>query len=198
MLANLIKATLAFLATDMDDLFLLVTFLMVAVSEAAGQKRKDIIKVFIGQILGFIAIVLLADLGSLGIRMLSKDFIAGLGAIPLFMGLQIFWTEHHSKQEHQKKNISQHIVSVGFVFITILADGGDNLGVYIPFFSTLNNTNLIMVNIYLVILICLWCGVGLWLTRFKNFESFFHKHGENITGIILIVLGIALIYQGLQ
>lgn len=198
MFANLIKATLAFLATNMDDLFLLVTFLMVAVSEAADKKRKDIIKVFIGQILGFIVIVLLADLGGLGVRMLSKDFIAGLGAIPLFMGFEIFWTERPARREHQKKSINQHVVSVGFVFITILADGGDNLGVYIPFFSTLNNTDLILVNLYLVFLICLWCGLGLWFTHFKDFETFFHKYGENTTAIILIVLGAALIYQGLN
>lgn len=34
--ANLVKAIFAFLATDMDDLFLLVTFLMVSVGEATG------------------------------------------------------------------------------------------------------------------------------------------------------------------
>lgn len=198
MLANIVKATFAFLATDMDDLFLLVTFLMVATGEPTAQKRKDVIKVFIGQILGFLTIVLLADLGSFGIRMLSSDFIAGLGAIPFFMGCHIFWSEHHDKHEQQKSKINTHVVSVGFVFLTILADGGDNLGVYIPFFSTLDNTNLILTNIYLLILIGIWCFVGLWFTRFKGFESFFHKYGENLTGVILIILGIMLVYNGIR
>lgn len=97
--------------------------------------------------LGFVAILLLDDLGILGVKMLSSDFIAGLGAIPLFMDCETFWTEYHARREHQKKTINHHVVSVGFVFITILADGGANLGIYIPFFSTLANVNLILVNI---------------------------------------------------
>ncbi|MCY9805996.1 cadmium resistance transporter [Lentilactobacillus senioris] len=126
--------------------------------------------------------------------MLSSD----LGAIPLFMGCEIFWTDHHARRKHQKKTINYHVVSVGFVFITILADGGANLAIYIPFFSTLADVNLILVNIYLVILIGLWCGLGLWLTHFKGFEVFFNKYCENITGVILVVLGMILIYNGLH
>ncbi|PWG00409.1 cadmium resistance transporter [Levilactobacillus bambusae] len=198
MLTNLIPATFAFLATDMDDLFLLVTFLMVAANETGVKQQRDLIKVFAGQILAFAVILLVSDLGSLGIRLLPTRFIAGLGAIPLFMGCQIFWSEHRAKREHQKQVINQHVVSVGFVFITILADGGDNLGVYIPYFSLLNNTRLIETNLYLLLLICIWCGIGLALTHVKSFETFFHRHGENLTGVILIVLGLILIYKGLS
>lgn len=135
LLTNIIPATLAFLATDIDDLFLLVTFLMVARNEEPVQQRKDIAKVFIGQILSYATIVLAADLGSLGVHLLPTRFIAGLGAIPLFMGLQIFWSEHETKRKKQKKTISNHVVSIWFVFLTFVADGGDNLGVYIPIFQ---------------------------------------------------------------
>ncbi|KRN29766.1 hypothetical protein IV38_GL000655 [Lactobacillus selangorensis] len=198
MLANLLPATFAFLATDMDDLFLLVTFLMVAVNEPAAKSRGDIWKVFIGQVIAFAMIVFASDLGSFGIKLLPQQFIAGLGAVPFFLGCQVFWSEHHEKREHQKKQINQHVVSVGFVMLTILADGGDNLGVYIPYFASLDTKMLLWTNLYLMVLICLWCALGLRLTRFKDFETFFHKHGENLTGTILIVLGLMLIFKGLR
>ncbi|WP_172187912.1 cadmium resistance transporter [Lentilactobacillus kribbianus] len=199
MLTNFIKATSAFLATNMDDLFLLVTFLMVVTTQADSQKRASLTKVFIGQITAFIVILLIADLGSLGIRLLPTKFIAGLGAVPLMMGLHIFWSEHETKREHQKQKIkSQNIISIGLVFTTILADGGDNLGVYIPYFSTLSNGELFVTNLYLLFLICVWCLVGLRLSHIPEFETFFHKYGENITGVILVGLGFMLIVDGLS
>lgn len=194
---NLITATIAFLATDIDDLVIMFTFYMTAKTTNPKIKQNHpVLKIFSGELIAYLVILLLSDVASYGLRLFPKAFTNGLGAVPLFMGIKILWDlheEHNHKRKSTAKNIG--IITLPSILSICLADGGDNLGVYIPLFSSLSMEDLLGINIYLLALMAIWCVVGFLLSKLNGLNKVFQKYGSLITGTILIILGFILIFK---
>lgn len=55
---------------------------------------------------------------------------------------------------------------MSIAFIT-LANGGDNITIYVPFFSTLNNNQPVITVVTLFIMVAVWCLIGYRLAIFR-------------------------------
>jgi cadmium resistance protein CadD (predicted permease) len=76
-----------------------------------------------------------------------------------------------------------------------IANGGDNIGIYIPLFTTLTWTSKsIMIGIFLAMTL-LWCAIARYLTTHPLMATAIEKYGKRVTPIVLILLGIYILYE---
>src|SRR5689334_12979011 len=116
-----------FAATNIDDMVVLAVFFGRA---AAG--RTGVVRVVVGQYVGFIAILALSLLGALGARLLPHAAIPYLGLLPLFLGIRAAWRLWRPQDEDDPGRRGVGVVDVAAV---TFANGGDNIGVYVPVFA---------------------------------------------------------------
>ena len=81
------------------------------------------------------------------------------------------------------------------VFLVTIANGADNIGVYIPLFTTLNSLELIVTIIIFLLLIALWCFAGERLTNIPTIKHTIQKYKNIIVPVVFIVIGIFIIVE---
>src|SRR5919106_3420394 len=128
-------AIVAFAATDIDDLFLLMLFFSSRIYPAR--------QVIIGQHLGIAVLVAVSLIGSLIALVIPTYIIGLLGMVPIAIGIKnlidIKKDEATSMQTVPRKNKS-YLAFFTVAAVTI-SNGGDNFGVYVPLFSKYSTTS---------------------------------------------------------
>jgi cadmium resistance transport/sequestration family protein len=207
LILNVISAVGAFLVTNIDDIFVL----MLLFSQAKSQvKTSDGLKdmqtknnhisskdIVIGQYLGFVLLVVVSLLGTFGVMLIPEKWVGLLGLIPIYLGIMLF-----IKGEDEDENAilsrlnfgKYNKVFLSVAFITF-ANGGDNIGIYVPFFSTLTMNQLAVTVITFLIMVGVWCFVGFRLAAFKHVSETLEKYGRWIIPIVFIGLGIYIMVE---
>jgi cadmium resistance protein CadD (predicted permease) len=124
-----IIATVAFAATNIDDAFVLLAFF-------ANKKVKDA-HILVGQYIGMAALVIAAMLLSAVSVVLLPNDLGLLGALPIVIGLRQFWTAWSERGDYiiDITPGAGAFEVVELVAIRTIANGGDNIAVYIPLFA---------------------------------------------------------------
>jgi cadmium resistance protein CadD (predicted permease) len=182
----------AFIATNLDDLFLLSAFF-----SHPDLKAKNVVA---GQYLGFLTLLLISSLAYFTQIIISTQWISLLGILPIIIGfkhlIEFKTTETlDEKQRITSKNelYGREIFSVATVTI---ANGGDNLGVYIPLFASMDPSSTIMMIFTFLILVGLWCLFGFGLTNNRIIGDKIKYYGHMILPIVLIVIGLIILLRG--
>ena len=81
------------------------------------------------------------------------------------------------------------------VFLVTIANGADNIGVYVPLFTTLNTLELIMTIIVFFLMTALWCFAGERLTTIPRIKHTIHKYKNVIVPVVFIAIGIFIIIE---
>ena len=124
-------AVVLFAVTNVDDLVLLALYFGQAGGDRAAQRR-----IVVGQYLGFGAILMVSLVGAAGATLLPERAIAYLGLIPLALGIRAgvsAWRHRHDDPEERPPS-EEGVSALGIAEITV-ANGGDNIGVYVPAFA---------------------------------------------------------------
>jgi len=194
-LAEVILAVVVFAATNVDDLVVIVAFL----SDPAMRARA----VVAGQLLGIAALVAgCALIASLALAV-PPAWIALLGLVPLGMGVRQLLAARKpsavtgAEQEAQARALERrvegrlHSQALAVAGVTI-ANGGDNVGVYVPLFAA----DLGRVPLYAAVFLALtlvWCAVGLQLVNAPVVAARLQRHGHIVLPFVLIALGLAIL-----
>jgi cadmium resistance protein CadD (predicted permease) len=134
----------AFVATNLDDIVVLVIFFS---QVNTTFRRRHIVG---GQYLGFMGLLLLSVPGYFGGVVLPKAWVGLLGLLPIWVGISQILDKDVEKPE--VKAVSSEVASGKKVSIltwmtsilnpktyqvaaVTVANGGDNLGIYIPLFA---------------------------------------------------------------
>ena len=131
-LVTAVQATAMFVATNIDDLVVLAVFF----GRARGD-RSAIVRVIVGQYAGFIAIIAVSVVGALGARLLPDTAIAYFGLVPLLLGIraaQVAWRHRKDDQDEREVGAGPGVGTATVAAVTF-ANGGDNIGVYVPVFA---------------------------------------------------------------
>ncbi|KWU59987.1 CadD family cadmium resistance transporter [Priestia megaterium] len=183
---TIISAIGAFIATNIDDIFVLMIFFSQANKEFTARH------IVLGQYLGFILLVVLSLVGTFGINFIAEKWVGLLGLIPIYLGIKLFIK---GEEEEDETSIIAKLQSdrVGFYFLNVafitFANGGDNIGIYVPFFSTLNLNDLVITVITFLIMVAVWCFLGYRLATFRHVSEILEKYGRWIVPVVFIGLG---------
>jgi cadmium resistance transport/sequestration family protein len=185
----------AFCATNLDDILILLLFFT---QVNAGFKRKQIV---IGQYLGFLALVLVSLPGFFGGMLFPRPWIGLLGIVPIFIGLSRLLNPENDDAE-EEANIAVAETSpfsgllspqtYGVAAITF-ANGGDNIGIYVPLFASSSSEGLIVILAVFFILVGVWCYAAYQLTKIKVLAENLTRYGNFLVPFVLIGLGILIL-----
>ncbi len=132
LLASVLQAVGLFLVTNIDDIIVLSLFF--ARGAGVGGTTTAIL---VGQYLGFGAILAASVLVAVGATtFLPEEVIAYFGLIPLLLGAYAAWRAWRGRGEDDEQKTAGKKVAVGTVAAVTFANGGDNIGVYVPVFVT--------------------------------------------------------------
>jgi hypothetical protein len=120
-LAVVAASVTTFAATNIDDLFLLVVFC---------AKRTPMRRVMAGQFLGFTGIVAISLIGLWAAALtIPRAWFRVLGFLPLAVGIKHLLHFHKNGEQPASKF---NVLSIAGI---TLANGADNVGIYVPFFA---------------------------------------------------------------
>ncbi len=185
-----------FASTNIDDMFLLAAFF------ADPQLRHR--SIVIGQYLGIGALVLVSASSALLALAFPDGWVALLGVVPLLMGLRQLLalrtdavsgesgSKGHRVQDdknHAERGLRSQVLAVASVTV---ANGGDNVGVYVPLFATA----LEAIPIYALtfaVMTGVWCALGCLLVNNKVLVGAIRRYGNVILPVVLITLGLSIL-----
>lgn len=198
MLSDISLALSAFAATDIDDLLLLAAFF----SKAALSARA----VFIGQFAGIAVLVLVSVAAALLALTVPPGWSALLGLIPLGMGLRALLKLREGDDDSDEvdegleaaERAAQKLHSQWLAVAAVtIANGGDNLGVYIPLFA--RSPQLIgLYALVFAVLTALWCVLAWWLVRHPRVGGSITRYGNLALPVVLIALGLVILADARQ
>ena len=158
-----------------------------------SKNRRGIIQIIIGQYLGIGCLTALSILGALGTQVIPSKYIGLLGVFPLILGVRAWITYHN--QQYAQENEEQKNTQISLISVALLtmANGADNIGVYIPAFSGYSFMDFVVTIIVFIFMIAFWCYLGFALIRRPYIKRKIVKYQHVLVPAVLIVLGVAII-----
>lgn len=191
-----VLAVAVYASTNIDDLLILAAFFSNARMTAAG--------IVAGRFLALAALVLVSTLAGWMALAVPVQWISLLGLIPLFLGLRLLaevWGNRRSIFPEDGSeaaraiatNPVQGIVTQAFSVAGVsLANGGDNLGVYVPLFAASPAAIATYVAVFAVMTL-LWCVFGYWVVNNPLIGVQMRRYGYLLLPVVLIALGAYLL-----
>lgn len=195
--ANILQGVAAFIATNLDDVVILIIFF----TQMDKAERPQ--HIVIGQYLGFCVLLLLSLPGYFGGAFLPPHWIGLLGLVPLAIGLKLLFTNNPDQDESVQmvSNPLLHrltafcpprIVQVAAVTI---ANGGDNIGIYVPLFASKNWMGLLEIIGTFLVMVGIWCWLAWRLVKQPTIGQLFSKYGDRFVPWVFIALGSYILYE---
>jgi cadmium resistance transport/sequestration family protein len=183
----LLSAIVVFISTSIDDLVLLIIF------HSQATTRVQRISILVGQILGIGVLVGISLVGSyLASRMLEGWVIGLLGFIPIILGIRAMLSKEESKEEATRTGRKSLLATVTLVTI---ASGGDNLGIYIPWFATLDGAYLgLTMLVFLVFTLIFW-SLGYLLANQSHIKTLLSRFSAVLVPVVFLLLGLVILSE---
>jgi cadmium resistance protein CadD (predicted permease) len=83
-----------------------------------------------------------------------------------------------------------HVAAVTF------ANGGDNVGVYVPLFASSNTLEFATILVTFGVMVGVWCLMAERFVRQKAIALVLTRYGHRVTPLILIGLGVYIFIEG--
>ncbi len=175
-----------FASTNIDDIFLTMAFF------ADPRLRRSAIVV--GKFVGIGALTLLSTIAAAGSLVVSPEWIALLGFVPLGLGLHALWTNRRPAVALEdgdgiEQAPAAFLAQVGAVAGVTAANGGDNLGVYVPVFAEDFSAIPVFVLVFALMTV-LWCVAGNLLVSHPRLIGSMRGLSRRLLPYVLIVLGV--------
>ncbi|AEV84588.1 cadmium transporter [Actinoplanes sp. SE50] len=122
-----------FAVTNIDDILILALFS----AQGAGH-RHTTRNILAGQYLGFAGILAVAVAAAVGATLLPERAVPYLGLVPLALGIRAAvqaW-RHRNDNGDDRTEATGDAPGIAALAAVTFANGGDNIGVYVPVFAT--------------------------------------------------------------
>lgn len=194
-LLSVLQAIGLFLATNIDDIIVLSLFF----ARGAGQ-RGTTVRILIGQYLGFAGILGAAVLVTLGAgAFLPPEVIPYFGLIPLALGLWAAWQawrRRHDDDDDDEGKIEGKKVAVWAVAGVTFANGGDNIGVYVPVFLSVGPAAVVAYCVVFLALVAVLVIVAKFIATRRPIAEILERWEHILFPLVLIGLGIFILLSG--
>lgn len=189
MTASALQAIGLFLVTNIDDIIVLSLFF----ARGAGQ-RGTTTRIVVGQYVGFGGILLASVAVTFGAGLFLPDgAIPYFGLIPLLLGGYAAWqTWRNDDDDH----VDDRPISALAVAAVTFANGGDNIGVYVPVFLAVGTGALVAYCVvFLALVVALVLAAKFVATR-KPIAEVLERWEPILFPLVLIVLGLVILIEG--
>ncbi|HNV40248.1 MAG TPA: cadmium resistance transporter [Ornithinibacter sp.] len=190
--AALLQAIGLFIATNIDDIIVLSLFF----ARGAGRPGTTA-KILAGQYLGFVGILAAALVVTLGAGWaLPEEAIPYFGLIPLALGLWAAWEVYRGEGDDDDAAVSGKSVAVATVAGVTFANGGDNIGVYVPVFLNISTPAVITFCIVFLVLVAVLVAIAKFVATRRPIAEVLERWEHILFPIVLIGLGVAILVGG--
>ena len=186
MLKTILSAIAAFCATNLDDLLLLA--LLSASADTAVRRRA----ICAGQLLGIGALTLFSMMAAGAVRHFWLSYVHWLGVLPILLGLLALFR----LRKREDGTVPAPVSGVWGAALVTVANGGDNLGVYIPLFAGQTLFRQALSLLVFLGMTLLWCALAQLPRRMGRAGALFHRIGRAAMPVVLILLGFAILLGG--
>ena len=192
MIQNVVTSIILYSGTAVDLLIILMLFF------AKRKSRKDIINIYLGQFLGSVSLILLSLLFAFVLHYIpSKEILGLLGLIPIFLGLKVLLLGDSDGEAIAKEGLRKDNKNLIFLvaMITFASCGADNIGVFVPYFITLNLANLIVVLLTFLVMIYLLVFSAQKLAQVPSVGETLEKYSRWFIAVVYLGLGIYILIE---
>ncbi|MCZ7379536.1 cadmium resistance transporter [Micromonospora sp. WMMC250] len=175
-------AAVVFAATDIDDIVILTLFFVAA--RTTGRPRPW--QIVAGQYVGIGALALASAVVAAGLLVVPDPWTGLLGLLPIVLGVRAL---RHSDEDETPTVVTG---TLGVAGVTI-ANGADNVAVYVPVFRALGVADSAVFLLVFVMLIALWCAVGAWLGGHPRVVRVVERAGHWLVPTIFIGIGVVIL-----
>ncbi|HEM4265776.1 TPA: CadD family cadmium resistance transporter [Streptococcus suis] len=192
MIQNVVTSIILYSGTAVDLLIILMLFF------AKRKSRKDIINIYLGQFLGSVSLILLSLLFAFVLNYIpSKEILGLLGLIPIFLGLKVLLLGDSDGEAIAKDGLRKDNKNLIFLvaMITFASCGADNIGVFVPYFTTLNLANLIVTLLTFLVMIYLLVFSAQKLAQVPSVGETLEKYSRWFISVVYLGLGIYILIE---
>lgn len=193
MLQIIFSAIAVYISTSIDYLFIL----LIIFSQAYTQ--KGLRQIYFGQYLGTGILVAISLFAAYVLNSIPQDWIIGLlGLIPIYLGIRVAMG---GEEEAEEEEVVEKLESRGSnrlfwsVALITIASGGDNLGIYIPYFTSLSVSEIVIAIVVFALSIAVLCYISYRLAKISFVSETLEKYERIIVPIVFIGLGIFIMLE---
>lgn len=192
MIQNIVTSIILYSGTAVDLLIILMLFF------AKRKSRKDIINIYLGQFLGSVSLIFLSLLFAFVLNYIpSKEILGLLGLIPIFLGLKVLLLGDSDGEAIAKDGLRKDNKNLIFLvaMITFASCGADNIGVFVPYFITLNLANLIVTLLTFLVMIYLLVFSAQKLAQVPSVGETLEKYSRWFIAVVYLGLGMYILIE---
>ncbi|KAK6543078.1 hypothetical protein TWF694_007001 [Orbilia ellipsospora] len=192
----------SFAVTNIDNLFVLVTFF----AEASVNNNKTLtpFKITLGQYIGFTIIIVISMIGYGASLVMPSEPIGFLGLLPILLGtykfIQLVVPEKEPRTEEGGEGGdmeigTEHTIMAWFksifkVSLVTVVNGGDNIGTYVPLFAQAKGAEIAVYIVIYYIMLALWCLSAFLVMKQKHILQVAQKYARVVIPVLYIGLGV--------
>lgn len=171
----------AFIGTNIDDSLIL----MLLFAQASGRAEKR--RIVAGQYLGLGLLTAVSLLGAVGLGQVPGQYLRLLGLVPIALGIRA-WLRRKEEETAEAKG-----TGVLPVAALTIANGGDNIGVYIPLFAGFTGAQLAVTAAVFAAMTGLWCLLGARLAALPQVQEAIRRWKGVLVPVVFILLGLSIL-----
>lgn len=191
---TIISAIGVYISTSIDYLIILI----ILFAQLSQNKQKW--HIYAGQYLGTGLLVGASLVAAYVANFVPEEWMVGLlGLIPIYLGIRFAIVGEDAEEEEEEiiERLEQSKANQLFWTVTLLtiASGGDNLGIYIPYFASLDWSQTLVALLVFVIGIIIFCEISRVLSSIPLIFETIEKYERIIVPLVFILLGLYIMYE---
>ncbi|HGJ2980414.1 TPA: CadD family cadmium resistance transporter [Streptococcus pneumoniae] len=191
---TIISAIGVYISTSIDYLIILI----ILFAQLSQNKQKW--HIYAGQYLGTGLLVGASLVAAYVVNFVPEEWMVGLlGLIPIYLGIRFAILGEDAEEEEEEiiERLEQSKANQLFWTVTLLtiASGGDNLGIYIPYFASLDWSQTLVALLVFVIDIIIFCEISRVLSSIPLIFETIEKYERIIVPLVFILLGLYIMYE---
>lgn len=189
--ALLALAITLFASTNVDDLVVLVGFFA-----DPKFRARDVVA---GQYAGLSILFAVSLAGALLSLVIPIAYIGLLGIFPILIGTgKLVALRRGLDPAEQATNVQstrRGYGNIAAVALVTIANGGDNIGVYVPAFAVHSGTQVVLIAVVFAAMTALWCLLAHRIASHPRFGAPLRRYAQILAPAVLIALGILIIHE---
>lgn len=187
---TIISAIGVYISTSIDYLIILI----ILFAQLSQNKQKW--HIYAGQYLGTGLLVGASLVAAYVVNFVPEEWMVGLlGLIPIYLGIRFAIVGEDAEEIIERLEQSKANQLFWTVTLLTIASGGDNLGIYIPYFASLDWSQTLVALLVFVIGIIIFCEISRVLSSIPLIFETIEKYERIIVPLVFILLGLYIMYE---